>query len=234
MGRYAYENQEDYGSPFGTMALSEERVAFVRKVYTWFTASLLTAVGAGMAATLIPALGQWAVTHRTELWVGEFVLILASWFLRDRFPINIPLLFGFAAVTGLSLGAVGLSLMAVGKAHVMGKAGLVTAMTFSGLTFYAFTTTRDFSFMRGFLVSGMWAVFGIAMAAMVFGFGGNALWFVLSAVGAVVGAGYVLYDTHNIIHHYEEGQEVGAAFNLYWDVWYLFFNLIQLFLLADD
>ncbi len=236
MPRHArdYDYEPDYGSPFETMTLSDERVAFIRRVYTWFGASILLAIGSGVAVTMVPGLGQWALQHRTALWLAEFGIIIASWFLRDRHPLNIAILLGFAGVTGLSLGAVGMMLAAAGKGHVMTQAGLVTMMTFGGLTFYAFNTKRDFSFMRGMLVTGMWTVFGLGMAAMVFGFGGTGLWFALSAVGALIGAGFVLYDTHNIIHHYEDGQEVGAAFDLYWSVFYLFWNLIQLFLLADD
>ena len=234
MRRYSYDHQPDLGSRFGTFELSDERLAFIRRVYTWFAASILIAVGAGMAATMSKDVAAWALANRGLLWGTEFAFILLSYFLRDRHPFNIGLLLGFAVVTGLSLGAVALVLGAQGQGHVMGQAGLVTMMTFSGLTFYAFTTRREFSFMRGFLVSGMWGVFGVGMAAMVFGFGGNGLWFVLSCVGALVGAGFILYDTQNIIHHYEEGEEVGAAFNLYWAVWYLFWNLIQIFLLSRD
>ena len=93
---------------------------------------------------------------------------------------------------------------------------------------------RRFSFSAIVVVGDGNGVVGVGMAAMVFGFGGNGLWFVLSCVGALVGAGFILYDTQNIIHHYEEGEEVGAAFNLYWAVWYLFWNLIQIFLLSRD
>jgi len=234
MGRYAYDYEPDYGSPFGTMELSDERLAFIRRVYTWFGASILLAIVAGMATTMVPSLGAWAATHRTTIWFAEFALIIGSWFLRDRHPLNIAVLLGFAAVTGVAGGALALMLMAVGKAAVLGKAGLVTMMTFGGLTFYAFTTQRDFSFMRGFLVTGVWTVFGLGITSWIFGFGGTGFYFLLSAAGALLGAGFVLYDTHNIIHHYEEGQEVGAAFGLYWSVWYLFMNLVQLFLLGDD
>ena len=236
MGRFARDQEydSDYGSPFGTMELSDERIAFIRRVYLWFGASVLLAVVAGMATTMVPGLAKWAVAHRTALWIAEFALIIGSWFLRDRHPLNIAVLLAFAGITGVSVGAIALVLMSVGKAAVIGKAGVVTMMAFGGLTFYAFNTTRDFSFMRGMLVTGVWTVFGLGIAAWIFGFGGNGLWFLLSAAGALLGAGFVLYDTHNIIHHYEEGQEVGAAFGLYWSVWYLFMNLIQLFLLADD
>ncbi len=236
MGRYSrdYDYEPEYGSRFGTLELSDERLAFIRRVYTWFGASVLLAVTLGMATTMIPGLAKWAVAHRTALWIAEFALIIGSYFMRDRAPLNIAILLGFAGVTGVSVGAIALVLMSVGKAAVIGKAGVVTIMAFGGLTFYAFTTQRDFSFMRGFLVTGVWTVFGLGIAAWLFGFGGNGLWFLLSAAGAMLGAGFVLYDTHNIIHNYEEGQEVGAAFGLYWSVWYLFMNLIQLFLLADD
>lgn len=230
----ARRNAFDVSRITQTQTLSAERLAFVRAVYGWFAASIALACVAAASVVYSVAVASWALPNYRTLWFAEMGIILLSWFLRDRKPFNILILFGFAAITGLMLGATTLALSLAGRAEVVPQAATITVMTFAGLTFYAWTTRKDFSFLRGFLMAGMWGLFGVGIAAMIFGFGGNGMFFVMACAGVVVGAGFILYDTSNIIHHYQPGQEVGAAFHLYWSVVYLLWNLISLILSATS
>ncbi len=227
---------EDFGEGFAGYEMDEDRSAFFRRVYTWFGAAVLTAALAGGAVGMFPAVGVWAVKNYMMLYLLELGLLIGSWFLLERSPINVVVLMAFAAVTGMVIGVSGLKFAALGQPQILGQAGTITAMTFGGLTFYAWTSQRDFSFMRGFLDTGVWTLFGIGIVFFVFGIPmGNVMHLAFGAIGSLLGAGYILYITGNIIHHYEEGEEVAAAFALYWSVFYLMWHLMQfLFALARE
>jgi len=87
----------------------------------------------------------------------------------------------------------------------------LTAVVFGGLSAYALTTKRDFSFLRGALWMAFWVMFGIGVLAMfgigqsfVLGWGWSAAWVLLMG-------GFVLYDTQNIMKQYGSHQAALAA-----------------------
>ena len=58
------------------------------------------------------------------------------------------------------------------------------------------------------------------------------LWFSVAMV--VLAAGYILYNTSNIIHHYHTGQYVAASLALFASVALLFWYVVQIFMHASD
>lgn len=87
----------------------------------------------------------------------------------------------------------------------------LTAVVFGGLSAYALTTKRDFSFLRGALWMAFFVMFGIGVLAMfgigqsfVMGWGWSAAWVLLMG-------GFVLYDTQNIMKQYPANQAALAA-----------------------
>jgi len=92
------------------------------------------------------------------------------------------------------------------------SAAAISLFGFAALTVIAFMTRKDFSFLRGFL---MWAGFGalaLIVGGLVFGFG-LGLYF---SVGMIIFAGAaILYNTSNVIHHYDEESYVAAALELF-------------------
>jgi modulator of FtsH protease len=87
----------------------------------------------------------------------------------------------------------------------------LTGIVFGGLTAYALTTKRDFSFMRGALALVFFVMFGIGVLSMfgigqsfVMGWGWSAAWVLLMG-------GFVLYDTQNIMKNYPANQAALAA-----------------------
>jgi FtsH-binding integral membrane protein len=105
------------------------------------------------------------------------------------------------------------------------KAGLITGGLFIGLTWVAFTSGKDFSFMAGFLkIAGIVALVTI-VASMIFGFS-LGLWFT-GAMILLVG-GCILYQTSNVIHHYHTSQYVAASLALFASIATLFWYVLQL------
>ncbi len=105
---------------------------------------------------------------------------------------------------------------------------VITAALVGGLTFTAFSTKINFSFMGRFLMIGGFVAMGIIVAAMLFGFS-LGLWF--SGAMILFAAASVLYSTSNIIHEYHTEQHVAASLSLFSSVGLLFWYVLQ-FLMA--
>jgi FtsH-binding integral membrane protein len=112
----------------------------------------------------------------------------------------------------------------------IGSAATVTLLGFTALTFVAFTTRKNFSFLGGLLRWGMMLALVAIVAGAIFGFQ-LGTWFSVAMVGLAGGA--ILYDTSKIIHDYPEDRHVGAALELFASVALMFWYVLQLFLSRD-
>jgi len=111
------------------------------------------------------------------------------------------------------------------------KAAWYTLAGFAALTFIAFNTRKNFSFLAGAL---RWGGL-LAMAAIIISvLGGMALggWFSLLMIGYAGAA--ILFDTSNVIHEFEEDQHVGAALQLFASVALMFWYVVRFIGFAGD
>jgi modulator of FtsH protease len=100
-----------------------------------------------------------------------------------------------------------------------------TGAIFLALSAYALTTRKDFSFIRGFVLAGIIVVFLASIGAVVFQISGLAL--AVSAAAIVLMAGFILYQTSEMIHGGETNY-IMAAVGLYVAVFNLFTSLLHL------
>jgi len=112
-----------------------------------------------------------------------------------------------------------------GQSGLVGQAGIITAALFAGLTFVAFTTKKDFSFLGGVLKISFFVALGLIVASMFMGFN-LGLWF--SAAMVLVAGCSILYQTSNIIHQYRPDQYVAASLGLFASVALLFWYVLQI------
>lgn len=120
---------------------------------------------------------------------------------------------------------------AVASMTFVGPAAILTAVVFAGLTVFVFATKKDFSFMRGLLVVVSLAALGLIIAGAIFGFT-LGLWFSVAMVG--LASGYILYQTSNVLHHYDTHQYVAAALALFSSVAMLFWYILRILLALRD
>lgn len=104
-------------------------------------------------------------------------------------------------------------------------AAIITLGMFLGLTLTAFTLQKDFSFMGGFLRMAFFAVLGIIVASILFGFELGTLF---SAALILLLAGSILYQTSNVMYHYRTDQHVAASLALFASIATLFWYVLQL------
>lgn len=144
---------------------------------------------------------------------------------------GIVLVFAFTGILGFALGPVISFYLQVpgGSETVMTSIGL-TGLVFLSLSGYTLTTQKDFSFMRGFLFTGMMVVIGAMLVMFLgsfFGFYVSGLHLALSAAIVILMSGFILFDTSRIIHGGETNY-IMATVSLYLDIYNLFIALLHL------
>ena len=135
-------------------------------------------------------------------------------------------IFAFAGVMGASLGPLlnYYASMPAGPALVMQALG-GTAIVFFGLSAYALTTRKDFSYMGGFLMVGL-IVAIVAMIANIF-LAIPALSLTISAAVIMIMSGLILFDTSRIINGGETNY-IRATVSLYLNIYNLFIHMLHL------
>lgn len=100
-----------------------------------------------------------------------------------------------------------------------------TAAIFLGLSAYALTTRKDFSFMGGFLFAGILVAFLAALGALVFSMPGLSL--AVSAMFILLMSGLILFQTSQIVNGGETNY-IMATVTLYVALFNLFTSLLHL------
>jgi FtsH-binding integral membrane protein len=116
------------------------------------------------------------------------------------------------------------------KSGALGEAAFFTGAIVVAITFAAFTSKTDFSFLGGFLKVAFIIALGVIVASMIFGFNLGVLF---SAVMCLIIGASILYTTSNIIHHYQTNQYVGAALALFAGIATLFWYVLRLVMSRD-
>lgn len=212
-----------------TAALATNRV--IRNTYALLSLTLLfSAATAGLAMVFdLPHPGL-AITL-----VGYFGLL----FLTTRFRNSA---WGLACVFALT-GFMGMTLGPILNAyigHYANGAQLVmtalggTGLTFVGLSVYALSSRKDFSYLGGMLTAGILVAFLAGLAAVFLpGMPGLAL--AASAMFILLMAGLILFETSQLIHGGETNY-IMATVTLYVSIYNLFTSLLHIlgFLNGDD
>ena len=163
--------------------------------------------------------------------VGYFGLL----FLTAKFKnsaIGLGFVFALTGFMGYTLGPIISSYLSLpnGGQVVMTAMG-ITAVVFLGLSGYALTSRKDFSFMGGFLMVGILVAFVAGLAAIFFEMPAMSL--AVSAMFVLLMAGLILYETSNIIHGGETNY-VMATVTLFVAIFNLFTSLLHLLGFANN
>jgi FtsH-binding integral membrane protein len=178
-----------------------------------------------LAAIVVAGVISFQYLPRTTLMplaIADTILWIAcGWFGWMR-PLTLSMGL-FSVVSGALLGQVA----HLTPAGVFPQAAAFTLVTFAGLSFYVHITKKDFSFLRGVLIAAFWISL-VATVIMLF-FPGLRATMPFAAFGTLIFAGWILYDTSNVVHHVDSREAAGfAAFALLLDLIGLFKNLLNL------
>jgi modulator of FtsH protease len=205
--------------------VESSRIAFIKKVYTYFGLSLLVSF-VGAIVSMKTSLGYTVYQNHFLFVALEFASLIGLFFLRKVEPINQILLFTFTFLFGLTLGPLLLSYQITGNFNVVIQAFALTTIAFGGLTAYAWTTKKDFSYLRGFLFVGIFLLIGAMIVNMFIQV--SIMSTIISMFGVVLFSMFILYDTQNIMKRYSEDEYVMGAIDLFLDFANLFLFILSL------
>jgi modulator of FtsH protease len=219
---YNYPRQAPY-TDFGTTTALGQRSAVLGKVLALLGFSFVfTAGGALIGRSLGP--GAFFLSL-----VGSFGTLIALQFLRERSPINLALLYGFATFEGMLIGLILDAYIARGMGAVVLNAAMTTAAVTLAAGTYGYTTKRDLSGMGSILFVGLLAVI-IASVVGIF-VQSSLLYIGISAVAAVLFTGFLVFDLNRVaaMRGATEGQAILLTVRVYLDIVNLFLALLRIF-----
>jgi len=203
----------------GQPALAANKV--IRNTYLLLSMTLLfSAAVAGLAVA-------WKLPHPGLIvtLVGYFGLLFLTTKLRNS-GWGLMSVFALTGFMGYTLGPILSHYLGLpnGGQTVM-TAMAATAATFVGLSGYALTTRKDFSFMGGFLFVGILVAFLAGLGAIFLQM--PALSLAVSAMFVLLMSGLILYETSNIVRGGETNY-VMATVTLFVAIFNLFTSLLHL------
>ena len=208
------------------IARSQEQILSTNKVlkntYMLLSATLaFSAVMAMVSITLNMSPITYLVALIASMVLGMFVLPKTA-----NSATGIGVVFLITGLMGFGLGAVLSMYLALPKGpEVIATAFGGTGIIFLGLSGYALSTRRDFSFMGGFLFAGMLTLV-VAMLANIF-FALPALSLAISAGIILIMSGFILFDTSRIIQGGETNY-IMATYGLYLSIFNIFISLLNI------
>ncbi|WP_296802739.1 Bax inhibitor-1/YccA family protein [Thiolapillus sp.] len=193
----------------------------IRNTYTLLSMTLLfSALTAGASMVLnLPHPGLLLTLG------GYFGLLFLTSKLRNS-------VWGLASVFALT-GFMGYTLGPILNSYLLLPNGSQTVMTamgatgaiFLGLSGYALTSRKDFSFLGGFLFAGILVAFLAGLGALFFEMPGLSL--AVSSLFVLLMAGLILYQTSELVHGGETNY-IMATVTLYVSIFNLFTSLLHL------
>jgi len=200
-------------------------ISFLKATYQLFAGSLLAAtagayIGLGMVHLLMGPV-KW-ILFAIELALIFFVIPRV----KHTPGVNLAVLFVFTFITGLTIAPLLASFFAIPDgAAIVGQAFLMTAVAFGGISMFAMTTRKDYSYIGKFLFIAL-IIMIVAGISNIF-IQSSMFQLVIASTGALLFSAFILYDTQNIIKgNYDSPIE--AALSLYLDFLNLFISLLQI------
>ena len=180
----------------------------------YLSISMQASHGMGLVATIVGIVMLWFVLPKTA-----------------NSASGIPVIFAITGLLGFGVGPMVGYYLAADPSIVMTALG-GTGVIFLGLSGYALTTRKDFSFMGGFLMVGMLVIIGASLLNIFMGI--PALSLTVSAAVIMIMSGFILYETSSIIHGGETNYIMATA-SLFLSLLNMFSALLHLLgALGDD
>lgn len=225
-----------YGDRAAADAPADVRRSFIQKTYAHLGAAVLAFVAlelilfkTGAAGKILETFVGWGKGGM----IAVMLAFVAVGFVAERLA---------KSGAGPGVQYLGLSLYVVAEAvifvpilyiaayyskdpNIIPMAGIYTGVIFGGLTAVVFLTKKDFSFMRGALMVASFGALAVIICSMLFGF---SLGILFSGAMVLLMAGYILYYTSNILHHYPIGSHVAASLALFSALATLFWYILRI------
>ncbi|WP_293726001.1 Bax inhibitor-1/YccA family protein [Thiolapillus sp.] len=201
----------------------------IKNTYMLLSATL---VFSGLMALLsiYLAVPMWVYT------VSVLVAMVMGMFVLPRTAdsaAGLGVIFAITGLMGFGLGAViSIYLQMPNGPQTVGLALGGTGVIFLGLSGYALSSRRDFSFMGGFIFAGMMVML-VAVLANIF-LQIPALQLAIASGFMLIMSGFILFQTSQMVHGGETNY-IHATYGLYLSIFNIFISLLQILgIFGDD
>ena len=210
-------------STYSVQSANQATLATNKLIRNTYALLSMTLVFAGVMAFVGIVSG---IGHGVAL-IADIVAIVMLWFVLPRTAngaAGIPVMFAITGLLGFGLGPVLNYYLSVNPSIVMMALG-GTGVIFFGLSGYALTTRKDFSFMSGFLMVGGLVLMGGVILSLIFDLG--VFRTAISAGFVIFASCAILWQTSAIIHGGETNY-IRATVSLFVSIYNLFMSLLHL------
>jgi modulator of FtsH protease len=201
----------------------------LKNTYLLLSATLgFSAVMAMISMALAMPPWVYMVSVIGAMLLGMFVLPRAA-----QSASGIGVIFLITGMLGFGLGSILSMYMALPNGpSIIATAFGGTALIFLGLSGYALTSKRDFSFLGGFVFAGMMVLL-VAIVANLF-LNMPALSLAISGAIILLMSAFILFDTSRIARG-EETNYIMATYGIYLSIFNIFISLLQILgVMGDD
>jgi len=201
-------------------ALATNKV--LRNTYAMLAMTLLFSAAMAMLSTTMN------IGHGASLGclVAAFILLMFVLPRTAESAAGIAVVFAFTGLLGLSLGPMLNHYLSMSNGTELIATSMAgTAIVFLGLSGYVLTTKRDFSFLGGFLFTGIMLLLLAIIAGVFLQMPG--LWLAINAVVILIFSGFILFDTSRIINGGETNY-LHATASIFLSIFNIFQALLSL------
>ncbi|XP_016298627.1 protein lifeguard 4-like [Sinocyclocheilus anshuiensis] len=222
--RSSIEDDFNYGTNVATASV-HIRMDFLRKVYTILSLQIIVTTAVSALFMLCNPIKNFVHESPSLVLIsaiGSLILLLALAVYRHQHPINLYLLLGFTLLESLSVATA----VTFYEYSIVLQAFVLTSAVFLGLTAYTFQSKRDFSKLGASLFAGLWIL--IIASFMRLFFYNDTMELVFAGAGALLFCGFIIFDTHLLMHKLSPEEHVLASINLYLDIVNLFIYILRI------
>lgn len=215
---FAGESEAYYNAPF-------------HKLMRMFTLSVLVSfIGTAIGMAWVPPILV------LPLAVVELAMIISAFLVRRRGkPVGYPFVFAFCFISGITIFPTVQYYLGVGGTALILQAFVLTTAIFAGLSVYAYYSKRDYSFLRSYLLVGLFALIGLGIIGLFTGGYSGPVSLAIAFAGIMIFCGFVLYDISQYRHGVAEEYIPLAVLSLYLTFINLFLYILRFIgILSDD
>jgi len=219
-----------------------QRLEFIKRTYLLVGISIAAFVGieaaliqSGVGLGLVKSMAGTPLSFLVLLVAFVLGSFVAQYFARAKFPPAVKYA-GLALYIALEAVII-LPLLIYADQKFPGKqlalqAGAMTLAVFGTLTAVVMISKRDFSWLGPVISIGCVLAFVTIILGMVFGF---TLGLAFMGIMVALMAASIVYETSNIVHHYDTDEHVAAALGLFASIATMFFYILRILMsLSSD
>jgi len=224
-GREPLHNKEAFHGETVAMSPINVRLGFIRKVYGILSMQLLMTIMVSALCMYNESVKGFVQSSPNLLTGGMFLsfgLLIALAAKRRESPTNMYLLFAFTGVEAYTIGTI----VTFYDQLIVIEAFVLTMATVVALTVYTFQTKRDYSTSSALLFSLLWIL--ILGGIMQLFIQSEIMELGLAIFGAILFAGFIVVDTHMLLHKLSPEEYILASINLYLDIINLFLEILKI------